>query len=491
MDIAHTPFTFSRTLAIVAFKIQELVGMLTLSRQDVDLEELCPVCGDKVSGYHYGLLTCESCKGFFKRTVQNNKKYVCAENKECRIDKDQRKRCPFCRFQKCLYVGMRLEAVRADRMRGGRNTFGPMYKRDRALKQQRKALIQAGSFSLESSPALVYSANQIDTGGLQPDSILHPSYFVHNSPLPTAQVSYQRSSLCSPGSSHDQSFSLSKWTVKSKHTNDCAGPQDAAEGLYTNPDKPDSSSPQGPKMPQLVTEFLLCDPDELQLQTKISARLQQEQTSWRKHGNTSTFRLLCLMADQTLLSIVEWARTSIFFRQLKVRPFLSLHAASIYQLCWSELLILDIISRQVLYGKEGSLLLVTGEEVHFSNIPFHAGPTLYSLIQRGLKLVEKLHILKVDRQEFACVKFLILFNPDVKDLEEHQFVERVHEQAKGALLEYTLCNLGHFTHLLLCLSELRSLSTLAEDYLCCRNLSGEMPCNNLLIEMLHAKCSMP
>ena len=31
-------------------------------RHDVDVEELCPVCGDKVSGYHYGLLTCESCK---------------------------------------------------------------------------------------------------------------------------------------------------------------------------------------------------------------------------------------------------------------------------------------------------------------------------------------------------------------------------------------------------------------------------------------------
>ncbi|VDK70785.1 unnamed protein product [Litomosoides sigmodontis] len=24
--------------------------------------ENCPVCGDRVSGYHYGLLTCESCK---------------------------------------------------------------------------------------------------------------------------------------------------------------------------------------------------------------------------------------------------------------------------------------------------------------------------------------------------------------------------------------------------------------------------------------------
>ncbi len=29
----------------------------------IGIEELCPVCGDKVSGYHYGLQTCESCKG--------------------------------------------------------------------------------------------------------------------------------------------------------------------------------------------------------------------------------------------------------------------------------------------------------------------------------------------------------------------------------------------------------------------------------------------
>merc|ERR1711936_42947 len=100
------------------------------------LEELCPVCGDKVSGYHYGLLTCESCKGFFKRTVQNKKVYTCVADRSCVIDKTQRKRCPYCRFQKCLDVGMKLEAVRHDRVRGGRNKFGPMYKRDRARKLQ-------------------------------------------------------------------------------------------------------------------------------------------------------------------------------------------------------------------------------------------------------------------------------------------------------------------------------------------------------------------
>ncbi|XP_040914858.1 nuclear receptor subfamily 5 group A member 2-like [Toxotes jaculatrix] len=453
---------------------------------DVELQEPCPVCGDKVSGYHYGLLTCESCKGFFKRTVQNNKKYICAEKQECRIDKAQRKRCPYCRFQKCLRVGMRLEAVRADRMRGGRNKFGPMYKRDRALKQQRKALIQASGFRQESGPPpLVPSTHLRDftfAGGLSPDTILHSTAL-------NDCTSYHPPSLCpllpsnSPGATQCQCFSFSNWTIKSEQSSNCA----SSPG-YANSDEFYRSSPHAPKMPQLVMEFLLCDPDEQQLQSKITVRLQQEQTSWRKHGNPSTFGMMCLMADQTLFSIVEWARKSIFFKHLKVSDQMKLLHS-----CWGELLILDIISRQVLYGREGSLLLVTGQEVQLTDIAPDNGPTLVSLVQRGQELVEKLHILKVDRQEFACIKFLILFNPDVKELEEHQLIESVQEQAEGALLEYTLCNssqyLGRFTHLLLCLSELRSLSSLAEDYLYCRHLSGEVPYNSLLTEMLHAKCT--
>jgi len=86
-----------------------VIGTSDQSDTKDGLEELCPVCGDKVSGYHYGLLTCESCKGFFKRTVQNKKVYTCVADRSCVIDKTQRKRCPYCRFQKCLDVGMKLE----------------------------------------------------------------------------------------------------------------------------------------------------------------------------------------------------------------------------------------------------------------------------------------------------------------------------------------------------------------------------------------------
>lgn len=123
-----------------SYQSQVSIPGVAVSSQEQDIsmriDDLCPVCGDRVSGYHYGLQTCESCKGFFKRTVQNGKVYICIEKQECIITKAQRKRCPYCRFQKCLSVGMRLEAVRADRMRGGRNKFGPLYKYDRAVKQQ-------------------------------------------------------------------------------------------------------------------------------------------------------------------------------------------------------------------------------------------------------------------------------------------------------------------------------------------------------------------
>jgi len=130
--------------------------MVKKKRSVPEYTESCPICSDKVSGYHYGILTCESCKGFFKRTVQNKKNYQCVEKANCVINKLQRKRCPACRYQKCLNKGMKLEAVRADRLRGGRNKFGPLYKHDRAQKQQRLAnSLAAESKTLETKATVI------------------------------------------------------------------------------------------------------------------------------------------------------------------------------------------------------------------------------------------------------------------------------------------------------------------------------------------------
>lgn len=84
----------------------------------------CPICGDDISGFHYGTFSCESCKGFFKRTVQNKKVFSCHSGEgECNITSFNRKRCPACRFAKCLKAGMRVDAIREDRHRGGRSSY--------------------------------------------------------------------------------------------------------------------------------------------------------------------------------------------------------------------------------------------------------------------------------------------------------------------------------------------------------------------------------
>ncbi|KAK1798759.1 hypothetical protein P4O66_007053 [Electrophorus voltai] len=90
------------------------------SRGSPSSEGLCAVCGDNAACQHYGVRTCEGCKGFFKRTVQKNAKYVCLANKNCPVDKRRRNRCQYCRFQKCLVVGMVKEVVRTDSLKGRR-----------------------------------------------------------------------------------------------------------------------------------------------------------------------------------------------------------------------------------------------------------------------------------------------------------------------------------------------------------------------------------
>ncbi|XP_034074714.1 nuclear receptor subfamily 2 group C member 1 isoform X2 [Gymnodraco acuticeps] len=77
--------------------------------------EYCVVCGDKASGRHYGAVSCEGCKGFFKRSIRKNLVYTCRGSGECAINKLHRNRCQYCRLQRCISLGMKQDSVQCER----------------------------------------------------------------------------------------------------------------------------------------------------------------------------------------------------------------------------------------------------------------------------------------------------------------------------------------------------------------------------------------
>ncbi len=76
---------------------------------DPPMLPLCEICGDKSTGRHYKVFSCEGCKNFFRRSVRREREYKCPAYGRCAVDKSQRTRCRACRMAKCLRIGMRKE----------------------------------------------------------------------------------------------------------------------------------------------------------------------------------------------------------------------------------------------------------------------------------------------------------------------------------------------------------------------------------------------
>lgn len=78
-------------------------------------KSVCRVCGDEASGYHYGVDSCEGCKGFFRRCITQGMNHQCTNNQQCEMTPFSRNSCQFCRLKKCFAVGMSREASRLGR----------------------------------------------------------------------------------------------------------------------------------------------------------------------------------------------------------------------------------------------------------------------------------------------------------------------------------------------------------------------------------------
>ncbi|XP_065218274.1 hepatocyte nuclear factor 4-beta-like [Planococcus citri] len=85
------------------------------SNDAANVAPYCSVCGDHATGKHYGAAACDGCKGFFRRCIRKNQKFVCRSKTGCIVDKEKRNSCRQCRLQKCYAVGMKAESVQSER----------------------------------------------------------------------------------------------------------------------------------------------------------------------------------------------------------------------------------------------------------------------------------------------------------------------------------------------------------------------------------------
>ena len=84
--------------------------------------------------------------------------------------------CQFCAKFSLFFFQMKFSAVRADRMRGGRNKFGPMYKRDRARKLQ---ILRQRQLALQAIRGSIGGSSADGASQLSPSYAPQPPYNMH------------------------------------------------------------------------------------------------------------------------------------------------------------------------------------------------------------------------------------------------------------------------------------------------------------------------
>ncbi|CAF1285555.1 unnamed protein product [Adineta ricciae] len=77
------------------------------------LSSLCQVCGDLAKRNQSSIISCFSCRSFFRQySLLSRNILYCQNNWNCRITSITRMKCPPCRLKKCFLIGMNMDLIR-------------------------------------------------------------------------------------------------------------------------------------------------------------------------------------------------------------------------------------------------------------------------------------------------------------------------------------------------------------------------------------------
>ncbi|XP_053673011.1 nuclear hormone receptor FTZ-F1 beta [Anopheles nili] len=442
-----------------------------ISRQQL-INSPCPICGDKISGFHYGIFSCESCKGFFKRTVQNRKNYVCLRGAVCPVTIATRKKCPACRFEKCLQKGMKLEAIREDRTRGGRSTYQCSY----------------------TLPGPLVNA----AGGMQAGDSPGAGPFQYGGPVRSPYVGGGANVSAGQQMKLEAPDGLGGMMMVG------AGSMGGGGGMNGISNGPGSEGGCGsgggnhmqPGIPVLLQEIMDVEP-LWQYNAQELARLNQPATNVTSttiannpilssagissDSSPDLIANLCNIADHRLYKIVKWCKSLPLFKHISIDDQICLLINS-----WCELLLFSCCYRSI--STPGEIKISLGKSITLEQV---RNSGLQTCIERMLHLTDHLRRLRVDRYEYVAMKVIVLLSSDTSELKESEKVRTSQEKALQALQAYTLAHYpkspAKFGELLLRIPELQRTCQVGKEMLTIKPKDGEEPSFNLLMELLRGE----
>lgn len=200
----------------------------------------------------------------------------------------------------------------------------------------------------------------------------------------------------------------------------------------------------------------------------------------------------CRLASEVLLKTVNFIKNLPSFYQLPQEDQLLL-----IQNCWAPLFVLGLAQEHVEFEVKDvvapSLLkrILLNESVKEGNAAgSHINGASFTEVQKVKMVLEKLWNLDSCAKEYAYLKGIILFNPDVCGLQFPQYIKALQQEAQLTLNEFILMmysrNQPRFIWLLTALATLRDIKASTVTELFFRPVLGDVNVKDLLLETIYS-----
>ncbi|XP_007668249.1 nuclear receptor subfamily 2 group C member 1 isoform X3 [Ornithorhynchus anatinus] len=504
---------FFATPDLSAQHIQILTDNSSTDQTPNKIFDLCVVCGDKASGRHYGAVTCEGCKGFFKRSIRKNLVYSCRGSKDCIINKHHRNRCQYCRLQRCIAFGMKQDSVQCERKpievsREKSSNCAASTEKIYIRKDLRSPLAATPTFVTDSETAR--STGLLDSGMFVN---IHQSGVKSESAMLMAQDKAEAcqgdlstlanvvTSLASLGKAKDisQSSSTDLSMIESLSNGDTSlseiQPEEQASSDVTrafdtlakalNPGE--SAACQNSVENMEASVHLIAGESSMNIVEIEGPLLSDAHVAFRLTMPSPmpeylNVHYICESASRLLFLSMHWARSIPSFQALGQENSISLVKA-----CWNELFTLGLAQcSQVM--NVATILTAFVNHLHSSlqqdKLSSERGKLVMEHIFKLQEFCNSMVKLCLDGYEYAYLKAIVLFSPDHPGLENMGQIEKFQEKAYMEFQDYITKAYPDDTYrlsrLLLRLPALRLMSATITEELFFAGLIGNVQIDSII-----------